>query len=69
MSSHAGIYSWPSPLGEDSPSPERPHYLSEEHKQASDQGYQLDHLEESYGSLRHSNGKFLRLSTNSIIWA
>jgi hypothetical protein len=23
--------------------PERPHYWSEEHKQASDQGYQLDH--------------------------
>jgi hypothetical protein len=26
-------------------------------------------LEESYGSLSHSNGKFLRLSTNFIIWA
>jgi hypothetical protein len=55
--------------------PERPHYRSEENKQASDQGYQLDHcgwwvsLEESYGSLRHSNGKFIRLSINSTIWA
>jgi ribonuclease HI len=44
--------------------PEGPHYWSEENKQASDQGYKLDHcvwwvsLEESYGSLRHSSGKF-----------
>jgi hypothetical protein len=54
---------------------ERPHYQSEESKQASDRGHQLDHQGrwvspgESYGSLRHSNGKLLRLSTNSTIWA
>jgi hypothetical protein len=43
MSSHAGIYSWPSPLERTLLPSERPYYWSEESKQASDQGYQLDH--------------------------
>jgi hypothetical protein len=43
MGSLAGIYSWPSHLGEDSPSLRETTISIEENKQVSDKGYQLDH--------------------------
>jgi hypothetical protein len=54
--------------------PEIPQYQSQENKQISDQGHSWIikaggcPLKGSYGSLRHSNCKFLRPSTNFIIW-
>jgi hypothetical protein len=43
MDRHAGINSWPAPLGEDSSSPRKTTLSVRGSKQGSDQGYQLDH--------------------------